>query len=670
MKKYIPHNKLYLNVSEIINLILFEGKNVVEVSKIYGISIVPIRRIIKENIDVIKNQYLNNLKNIHNNTKVCDICYMPCNDFKGLGNHIQQHHRDITMKDYYDKYINQSDHICTTENCDNDCTFINLNLGYSKHCSCKCAGKNDEIIDKRKITNKKVYGLDFPQKLDYVKHKQQKTMMERYGSKSPMESEIIKKKHKRHFIEKYGVDNPSKLQFVKDKKIKTMSKNDSFNRSIIEDRVNNYFKINNYRFGRNYRSKKYPYSCDFFLKDFNLYIELNCHWTHHKEPFDPYNNYEHILILHDWVDKNTKYYRSAIDTWSRRDVMKKDTFIKNKLNHLIIYDNNFENIITEINKKTSEIYKHDVELIGDTKCEHVELKLSYTEKEMIDELNYYYAHGGELRYNSKNKIIKHFQQDIFYKKEKELWEDDRIREKLINNRVKYLKKSADKLFISQILSGFKISGIYRGYSHFNPLIIKHFIEKYNPKTIYDPCGGWGHRLLGSLSVNYIYNDIDCNTIAGVKSINDFIESKMKLKSNRIFYNNDASKFTPKEKYDSVFTCPPYYNLETYGKNSSESGYNYGDWINVWWDNLIKNSCKRELKYFSFIISDKLKDDMIKICIKNNLKVVEELIITKNNNHLISKNNKEFLIVTSSDNLQLLPWNINNDKKDNSFTYLG
>lgn len=45
-----------------------------------------------------------------------------------------------------------------------------------------------------------------------------------------------------------------------------------------------------------------------------------------------------------------------------------------------------------------------------------------------------------IRIYKMNIDIKYFQQDVFYKIERELWYDDNIRQKLIINRQQYLNK--------------------------------------------------------------------------------------------------------------------------------------------------------------------------------------------------------------------------------------
>ena len=200
-----------------------------------------------------------------------------------------------------------------------------------------------------------------------------------------------------------------------------------------------------------------------------------------------------------------------------------------------------------------------------------------------------------------------------------------------------------------LLSGFKISRLYYGYSYFSPLWIKKFIEDYSIKSVYDPCGGWGHRMLGSSDLDlYIYNDIDKKVVDNIKTMKQNLNI-----ANAIIYNKDASQFTPKEDYEAVFTCPPYYDVEIYSKESSESNYSYKDWLNIWWNNTIKVSTKNStISYFCYVIDRNHLEDMNKILKNNSYQILEEIelgIKSKNFSNGSEKKNKEVLIVSKLTN---------------------
>lgn len=162
---------------------------------------------------------------------------------------------------------------------------------------------------------------------------------------------------------------------------------------------------------------------------------------------------------------------------------------------------------------------------------------------------------------NKNKIVLYFQQENFYKKEIELFSNDKeLREKLIDNRIKYLFKKAEDLTDAELLRGFKISSLGgNGYSHFSPLWTKYFTEKYNLKYVADPFGGWGHHMIGfaAAGCDYIYNDLSHNTVEGVKKINDFLGTNYKI------IEGNARAFAIPSECDGIFMCPPYYNIEEY-----------------------------------------------------------------------------------------------------------
>jgi len=223
-----------------------------------------------------------------------------------------------------------------------------------------------------------------------------------------------------------------------------------------------------------------------------------------------------------------------------------------------------------------------------------------------------------------NKIVLSHQPH-YYEIENKLWAENQnnIRDRLLNNRLRYIGKNEYQINDKEILRGFKIAGYYIGFTHFNPLWIKYFIEKYNISSIYDPTAGWGHRLLGSQNIKYIGNDWDVRTYNGLCSITKDFNLK-----NAIIYNNDCSVFTPNEDYEAVFTCPPYCNAEIYNNKT----FNDNDDYKCWWDKTIKCSFKPNTKYFAYVINHIYKQLLHDVCIENNLILIEETILGRKLNH--------------------------------------
>jgi len=173
------------------------------------------------------------------------------------------------------------------------------------------------------------------------------TKVERYGSASPNYKKHLSEEHKAKIGKANAVSHkglklsPDKLQIKVTKEYLTKKKNNSFNTSkdekiLYENLLKDYEHKTIYR---NYKDEeRYPFYCDFYIKEDDLFIELNAHWTHGSRPFDP-DNQECQEQLKIWQEKakTSEFYRNAIETWTIRDVKKLATAKKNNLNYKVIY---------------------------------------------------------------------------------------------------------------------------------------------------------------------------------------------------------------------------------------------------------------------------------------------------------------------------------------------
>jgi len=144
------------------------------------------------------------------------------------------------------------------------------------------------------------YGEDItnPAQLQSVKDKMVQTVNSRYGVDYLMQNEEIKKKAWQTCIDKYGSKcylgskECHEKYITKDtieKIIATKRKNHTFNSSKPEEE---YYASLCEVYGsadieRNYNKDiRYPFSCDFYIKSLDLFIELNFHWTHGGMPYN------------------------------------------------------------------------------------------------------------------------------------------------------------------------------------------------------------------------------------------------------------------------------------------------------------------------------------------------------------------------------------------------
>lgn len=269
---------------------------------------------------------------------------------------------------------------------------------------------------------------------------------------------------------------------------------------------------------------------------------------------------------------------------------------------------------------------------NNSKNDSLQLNFCYTPSQLQDEFNIWCLKHGN--YNARvdtNKLILHFQPH-FYSVANEVLSIKTIRNAVIANRETILKKPYYELTQEEILNGLKYAGLYKGYSHFSPLWFKAFIEEYNIKTCYDPCGGWGHRLLGAQSLeNYIYNDAWDKTVNGV---NEIIK-QFKI-SNTVTYNNDCSTFTPQEDYEAIFTCPPYYNLELYDEKNKFKSENQ---FKGWWDSTMQHALKSSVHILG-VVTDQYTIKLLQPIIEKYMKYEKQITVGTSK----SKHNMQYLTI--------------------------
>ena len=189
---------------------------------------------------------------------------------------------------------------------------------YQEYCSNTCAAKGTnrghEWYENQKKHNKEKYGVENNFDLPWL------------------EKEKIRRKIIKTCLEKYGVSCNLVSQENIDKMLETKRKNHTFNTSKPEEELYLYIKSKFPLVKRQYKDKeRYPYCCDFYIPELDLFLELNGMWTHNDHP---YNEIKDKEILDRWIkkSKNSNFYKCAIKTWTIRDVEKRKCAKKNNLN--------------------------------------------------------------------------------------------------------------------------------------------------------------------------------------------------------------------------------------------------------------------------------------------------------------------------------------------------
>ena len=131
----------------------------------------------------------------------------------------------------------------------------------------------------------------------------------------------------------------------------TKKKNNTHNVSEAESNVAKLLKQKFPDLKRQFKSKLYPFNCDFYIPSQDLYIEFNGFWTHgwhHNKCFGFFNpnNPEHINLINFWKKRSSEVnfkgkkkdqYLQAIHTWTIRDPLKVKTAKENNLNFKVFW---------------------------------------------------------------------------------------------------------------------------------------------------------------------------------------------------------------------------------------------------------------------------------------------------------------------------------------------
>lgn len=210
---------------------------------------------------------------------------------------------------------------------------------------------------------KEKYGVDHISKNEEIKCKTRTTNLERYGVENTFQLPEIQQKAREAFFKKYGTQNICDVeefrekankgrakwrqsQEYKEKRIEmtkhcweTRKKNGTCNTSRDEKRIFELLKQKFLEIKREYKSEVYPFHCDFYIPEKDLYIEYQGFWTHLNEPFigteDQLKKLEWLKMKSNelnYKNKRKNMYKIAIDVWTIRDPLKRETARKNNLN--------------------------------------------------------------------------------------------------------------------------------------------------------------------------------------------------------------------------------------------------------------------------------------------------------------------------------------------------
>lgn len=113
-------------------------------------------------------------------------------------------------------------------------------------------------------------------------------------------------------------------------------------------------------------------------------------------------------------------------------------------------------------------------------------------------------------------------------------------------------------------------------SNFRPAIAKRLVEDFSPVggLVLDPCAGYGGRAVGSLAAGRRYIGVDPHP----KSEASFQKLRDLLNADLTFFNQPIEDVDFGDlQADLVLTSPPYFSVERYSNDSTQSWVRYPTW---------------------------------------------------------------------------------------------
>lgn len=218
--------------------------------------------------------------------------------------------------------------------------------------------------------------------------------------------------------------------------------------------------------------------------------------------------------------------------------------------------------------------------------ETVPYTVSYSDTELLknwNDLRLWSVNGQTINSTSRLglKLCEHFCHN-FYDIEMDdgrsfssLWKSENLEKVLRWNR-----KSHSTPYLSELKRGIYFCLHLVKNTMYRPQMAKMICDAYKPKIVLDPCAGWGGRMLGCVAHGAHYIAFEPNTVTygNLKSMAHFLQ----IENQVTLICDDALQMNKYDlpNIDLVITSPPYFDLEIYSKETTQSinkHKTYQDW---------------------------------------------------------------------------------------------
>lgn len=194
----------------------------------------------------------------------------------------------------------------------------------------------DGVFQKVQQTNINRYGVANPMQNEDIHVKLAQTNVVRYGGNSPFCSEEVRQKASNKKLSNVvnAVREYKRTGYVDDKVFQQ-----SPHEFVVMQHLLSRFGANDvyYQYGIHPYDARYPYNCDFYVKSLDLFIELNCHYSHGMHWFDAMSH-DDVLRLNHLMLSDSKRNRNSVKVWTETDVEKRQKAADSGLKYLVFWD--------------------------------------------------------------------------------------------------------------------------------------------------------------------------------------------------------------------------------------------------------------------------------------------------------------------------------------------
>jgi 16S rRNA G966 N2-methylase RsmD len=185
------------------------------------------------------------------------------------------------------------------------------------------------------------------------------------------------------------------------------------------------------------------------------------------------------------------------------------------------------------------------------------------------------------------KLCEHFFPNFFDIENKDgnsfksLWKADKLEKVLRWNR-----KSHSTPYLSELRRGIYFNYKLAKSTMYRPQMAKMVVTNLGAKRVLDPCAGWAGRMLGCVAAGaeYVAFEPNTETYESLLKLIKFlgIEDKVRIIKDSAL---EMDKYDIGE-FDLVLTSPPYFDLEVYSHEDTQS-INGCDSYSMWVDKFLK-----------------------------------------------------------------------------------